>query len=118
MRRPTALVFFAPQTGRCVDALRQLQTLRARHPGVAIAAIALGDDRDRVRSIVRDLRLRYPVAYDRDSVLANLYGVAVCPLVTFVAAGGTVQGTVVGTRSTSALDRRLRQLERSGTAGA
>ena len=117
MRRPTALVFFTARTDRCVAALRQFERLRPRHPRVAIAAVALGGDRDRVRAIVRDLGLGYPVAYDRDSVLANLYGVAVCPLATFVGPGGTVQGTLVGTRSTAALDARLSALERTGTAG-
>jgi len=117
MRRPTALVFFTPRTDRCVDALRQVERLRARHPRVAIAAVALGGDRDQVRSLVRDLGVGYPVAYDRDSVLANLYGVAVCPLVTFVRAGGVIQGTVVGTRSTAVLDARLAALERSGASG-
>jgi hypothetical protein len=114
MRRPTALVFFTPHTDRCVDALRQFERLRAGHPQVAIAAVALGGDRGQVRSLVRDLGVGYPVAYDRDSVLANLYGVAVCPLVTFVSAAGRVQGTVVGTRSTAVLDARLTALERSG----
>ena len=40
-----------------------------------------------------------------------------CPLATFVRAGGAVQGTLVGTRSTAALDARLTALERTGTAG-
>lgn len=117
MRRPTALVFFTARTDRCVAALRQFEQLRPRHPRVAIAAVALGGDRDRVRSVVRDLGLGYPVAYDRDSVLANLYGVAVCPLATFVRPGGVVQGALVGTRTTAALDARLTALERTGTTG-
>ena len=115
--RPSALVFFTPRTKRCVTVLGQLERLRRRHPGIAMAAVALGEDRDRVREIVGELHLGYPVAEDRDSVLANLYGVAVCPLVTLVRAGGTVHGTVVGSRSTAALDRRLSELERAGAAG-
>ncbi len=110
MRRPTALIFFTPRTGRCVTALRQLDRLHARHPRIAVAGIALGGDRGAVRKLVRGLG--YPVAYDRDSVLANLYGVAVCPLITFVAAGGRVQSTLVGTRSDAAVEQRLRRLER------
>ena len=109
MRRPTALIFFTPRTDRCVTALRQLDRLRARYPRVAYAGVALGGDRDAVRSLVKGLG--FPIAYDRDSVLANLYGVAVCPLVTFVTPGGRVQATLVGTRSDAALGLGLRRLQ-------
>lgn len=108
---PVALAFFTPGQQRCVKALAALEEVRRVHPEVRFAAIALGGDRDRVRSEVRKLRLGYPVAYDRDSVLANLYGVAVCPLVTFVNPGGRVSGTAVGEQPAGALERRVRALE-------
>lgn len=114
---PVALAFFTPGQGRCVAALRQVDRARARHPGIRVAAIALGGDRDRVRREIGALGLRFPVAYDRDSVLANLYGVAVCPLVTFVERGGRVAGTAVGTQTAAMLERRLAALDAGGRPG-
>ena len=110
--RPVVLGFFSERTQRCVDLLAQLERLRRREPGLQVAAVALGGDRDRIRGLVRDQQLGYPVAYDHDSVLANLYGVAVCPLVTFVRAGGIVDGSLAGTQPQHALDARAATLAR------
>jgi hypothetical protein len=53
-----------------------------------------------------------PVGVDRDGILADLYGVAVCPQVAFVERGGRVASTSVGTSSRAALDRALAALAR------
>ena len=113
-RGPVVLVFFTSGQARCRAQLSVLEQLRGRHPGVAIAGIALGGDRSRARSLVHDLRLHYPVVYDRDSVLANLYGVAVCPLLTLISRDGTVRESLVGSQTARILDARLRVLERGG----
>jgi len=44
--------------------------------------------------------------------LANLFGVAVCPQLTYALAGGVVQATSVGELDAGELDRRLTALER------
>ena len=52
-------------------------------------------------------------------MLANLYGVAVCPQITYVLPGGRVQGTTVGALDLASLTARLRALQRpAGAASA
>lgn len=114
--RPAAIVFFTPGRGRCVDELDALARAARAVPGVAIAAVALRGDRGEIRRLVRDRGWRFPVAYDRDAILANLYGVAVCPQVTFLRPGGTVDGTTVGTQTAGQLAARLRALRQAAEA--
>jgi hypothetical protein len=68
--------------------------------------------RDDLRALVRRHGWRFPVAWDRDGILANLFGVAVCPQLTYALAGGVVQATSVGELDEAQLDRRFVALER------
>ncbi len=108
---PAAVAFFTPGRGRCVRQLDRLQQAARSVPGVTIAAVALRGDRSDLVRLVRDHGWTFPVAYDRDAVLANLYGVAVCPQITFALPGGRVQGTTVGELGVAALTARLRELQ-------
>jgi len=49
----------------------------------------------------------FPVGWDRDGVLANLYGVAVCPHITYARWPGRVHGTNLGTVTRRELDDRI-----------
>lgn len=109
--RPAAIAFFTPGGGRCVDQLDVLERAARTTPGVRIAAVALGGDRQDVRRLLRERGWSFPVAYDRDAILANLYGVAVCPQITYLLPGGRVQGTTLGELGTGRLAARLRELE-------
>ena len=116
--RPAALAFFVPGRARCVDELDTLARAARAVPGVRIAAIALRGDRGKLVGVVRDHGWRFPVAYDRDAILGNLYGVAVCPQITFVLPGGHVQGTTVGALDAARLTARLRELQAAATDAA
>jgi hypothetical protein len=84
---------------------------------VRVAAVALRGDRGKLAGVVRGHGWTFPVAYDRDAVLGNLYGVAVCPQITYLLPGGRVQGTTVGELSTAELTARLRELTAAARAG-
>ena len=107
---PAALAFFVPGRARCVDELDALARAARAVPGVQVAAVALRGDRGKLAGVVRDHAWGFPVAYDRDAVLGNLYGVAVCPQITYVLPGGHVQGTTVGELDAVKLTARLREL--------
>jgi hypothetical protein len=111
-RGPVALAFVATRSDRCLDELDSLERVRARHPGVQVAAIVIRSDAGDVRGLVRERGWRFPVAYDRDGVLANVFGVAVCPQITYALPGGRVTGTSVGELGAGALGTRLGRLER------
>lgn len=107
---PVVLAFLINRP-ECVRQLDTLERARSAHPGVQFAAVALLGKRDVLRQMVRDHGWRFPVAYDHDGALASLYGVAVCPVITFALPGGRVLGTKVGVLSPTALAGRLRSLE-------
>jgi hypothetical protein len=113
---PFVLAFVATRGARCTRELDRLQSLKAQHPDVRLAAVSIRGDRGDLRELVRRHGWRFPVAWDRDGILANLYGVAVCPLLTYALPGGTVVGTSVGELDASALDRRLADLELAARA--
>lgn len=111
--RPAVLVFFTAGERRCVDQLDTLQRALGERRSIAAAAVAVRGDREELRRLVRDRRWRFPVVQDRDGGLANVYGVAVCPQLTFVLPGGKVSASAVGVISASDLGRRLDRLQRA-----
>jgi hypothetical protein len=116
-RRPVVLAFFASPGAACVRELDVLDRVRAAHPGVAFAAVALGarersGERERVRRLIRTRGWRLPVAYDADAVLANLYGVAVCPQISYLHRGGRIAGTTFGELDGPGVTARVAALER------
>jgi AhpC/TSA family len=115
-RGPVVLAFLATRGARCVRELDRLQRLRARHRGVAFAAVSIRGDRDELRATIRRHRWTFPVGFDRDGVLANLYGVAVCPTITYALPGGVVHGTSLGELGSAALQARVAGLERAARA--
>jgi hypothetical protein len=110
-RGPVVLAFFATKGSQCTRELDALERVRARHPGVQFAAVSIRGDRGDVRRLVQRHGWRFPVGYDRDGITANLYGVAVCPQVTYALPGGRVVDTSLGELDARELDGRVRRLE-------
>jgi hypothetical protein len=106
-RGPLVLAFLATRGGDCADELDRLDTVAQRHPGLQVAAVGVRGDLAELRAIVRRHRWRFPVGWDRDGIVANLYGVAVCPHITYARWRGRAQGTSFGAASERELDRRI-----------
>jgi hypothetical protein len=115
-RGPVVLAFLATRGAKCTGELDALERVRGAHPGIQFAAVSLRGDRAALRVLVRRHGWGFPVAYDRDGILANVYGVAVCPQVTYALPGGKVTDTTVGEIDRAALDDRLAALERAARA--
>jgi len=109
-QHPTVLIFTATRGGQCIQQMDIVQGLRAQFPGVAFAAVAIRGSRGDLKRLTRDHHWTFPVAYDHDGVLANLYGLAVCPQLTFIRRSGRVADTAVGVVRAGELTRRLRAL--------
>ena len=107
---PAVLIFTATRGRQCIQQMDIVQRVRAQHPRAAFAAVAIRGDRGDLKKLVRNHGWRFPVAYDHDGILANLYGIAVCPQLTFIRSDGRVADTAVGVVSAAELDRRLRAL--------
>jgi len=94
-RGPVVLAFLVTRSGRCEEQVDVLDRLAPRHPSVRFAAVSVRGDHEQLRRTVRERGWRLPVGYDHDGAVANLYGVAVCPLVTYARRGGTVAQTAL-----------------------
>jgi hypothetical protein len=106
-RGPLMLAFLATRGGDCADELDRLGRAARRHPGLQVAAIGIRGDLGELRAIVRRHRWHFPVGWDRDGILANLYGVAVCPHITYARWHGRAQSTSLGAASDRELERRI-----------
>jgi hypothetical protein len=115
-RGPFVLAFLATRGTQCTRELDRLGRVQALHPRVQVAAVSIRGDRDDLRALVRRRHWRFPVAWDRDGILANLYGVAVCPQLTYALPGGVVQATSIGELGDRELDGRFARLERAARA--
>ncbi len=110
-RGPLVLALFV-DAGSCPSVLAELQRTARSFPGLQIAAVAITGDRGALRSLVRGERIGFPVGYDHDGVLADLYRVSSCPQVSFVDRGGVVgEPALLGNAvTTAALRARVGQL--------
>ncbi len=110
-RGPVVLAFYASRAGKaCRRQLVEIERVRERFPGVQFAAVAIRGDRGDLRKLIRDSRLRYPVGYDHDGQVANLYRVAGCPTMTFAYPGGIVMHTYLGLLDEARLAAAARRL--------
>jgi hypothetical protein len=108
---PLVLAFFVTRGGaRCRRELDLMQALRPRFAGVRFAAVSIRGDRGRLRHLVRTHGWSFPVGYDRDGAVANLYGVAVCPTLTFAYPGGVTMATSLGFLDEGRLATSVRRL--------
>jgi hypothetical protein len=110
-RGPVVLAFYASRAGTaCRRQLDVIERVRGRFPGVQFAAVAIRGDRGDLKKLVRDAGLGYPVGYDHDGQVANLYRVAGCPTITLAYPGGIVMHTDLGLRDDAQLTRAVRRL--------
>jgi hypothetical protein len=111
---PVVLAFMAVRGGdRCIRQLDTIERVRRRFPQVRFAAISIRGDHGQLRKLVREHRWRFPVGFDRDGVVSNVYGVPVCPMIVFAHRGGVTQRTTIGTLDARQLDTQVRRLLRA-----
>jgi hypothetical protein len=110
-RGPVVLAFVVTRSGDCERQVDVLDRVAPQVPGVAFAAVAVREDRERLRRLVRARRWTVPVGYDHDGAVGNLYGLgAVCPLLTFAGRDRRVAGTHLGFLAADVLERAARAL--------
>ena len=118
-RGPVVLAFIATSGDECASELDELDRLRPRFPGVQFAAVAVLGDRGDRRELVRDHGWGFPVAWDRDGAVSNIYGVAGCPTIVLASwPQGRIRRTLLGRTGEARLSTELQRLvERSRANG-
>jgi peroxiredoxin len=111
-RSPLVLAFFITRGGtECRRQLDVIQRVQARFPGVRFAAVAVRGNRGDLRALIRRRGWTFPIGYDRDGAVANLYGVAVCPTIVFAYPRRLTMVTDFGYLGEAKLAERVRALE-------
>jgi hypothetical protein len=89
------------RSASCLGSFGRLSALARYHPGLQVALVAIGGGLPELRESVHTRGWSFAVGWDRDAILAGLYGVVACPYVTVARWRGRVQGTLVGARAAS-----------------
>jgi len=108
------LVFINASEGGCANTLDEVIAAAAKFPQLRVAAVVIAGDRAEARALAASHGWKLPLAEDRDGALANLYGVAVCPQIVYLRAGGVVNGVSIGEVDRAELSRSLRDLSGQG----
>ena len=105
-RGPLVLGLMATRDAGCVESFDRLGALARRHRGLQVAVVSIRGELGDLRDVVAGRRWRFPVGWDRDGVLASLYGVATCPYVVVARWRGRVQATLLAQSSGEQLERQ------------
>lgn len=113
-RRPVVIGFMFTRFADCESFLGRLERLARDHPRLAVAGVIVGQSRREAAAIVRRNRWSFPVAYDRDGAVSNIYGIAGCPTTVLARAGGKVAETRVkaGAHTQAGLEAAARRVLR------
>jgi thiol-disulfide isomerase/thioredoxin len=101
--RPLVLSFWFSRGGDCLPSQDLVDRVASRYRGrVNFLSVNIRDEREEVRSAIRERGWSLPVGHDADGAVSNIYRVGVCPTVAFAYPGGIRRGASVGSEE---LDR-------------
>jgi hypothetical protein len=109
--RPLVMVvWFKRGCGTCRPQLDSVERVRKRVPGVEFIGLDVVDSKDNARKEVLEHGWGFPMAFDRDGAVSQLYGIGGGPTIIFAYPGGITADVHLGDLDDRALERRTRQL--------
>ena len=109
--RPLVISFWFTKGDDCAAQQDVVQAVYERYrERVGFLSLDIRDDRDTVRTLVRQHGWTLPVGYDRDGAVGSLYGVGGCPTFAYVYPGGTLQGASIGELTSAQLSGKVDRL--------
>jgi len=104
-RGPLVLGLMATRDSSCVRSFGALAALARRHRGLQVAVVGIRGGLEELRQVVRERGWSFLVGWDRDGVLASIYGVVACPYVAVARWHGRVEATLPGRATAAELER-------------
>lgn len=111
-QRPSVVTFVGTRGANCAPQLDRVASVRRQFPSVNFVGILIRMSRSSAASLVRSHRWDFPVAYDRDGQLTNVFGIGVCPATVFAYKGGRVKVTRLGNLTAAQLSAEVRRIAR------
>jgi hypothetical protein len=109
-RRPSVLVFAGTRGANCLPGFDRIERVRKSFPQVNFAGILIKMDLENAAKTVRKGHWDFPIAFDRDGQLTNVFGIGVCPATVFAREGGRVAGTRLGSITDAQLRAQIRRI--------
>ena len=109
-KRPSVVVFAGTRGANCLPGLDRIERVRAAFPQVNFAGILIKMDLGSARKTVQKGHWGFPIAFDRDGQLTNVYGLGVCPATIFARKGGRVVATRLGKLTDAQLRAQIRRI--------
>ena len=111
-RRPAVIAFMFTRFADCEPQFDRLERVRKDFPEVNFAGIVIREPHGSARKLVERNDWGFPVAFDRDGAVSNMYGIGVCPTTVFARRGGKVLESRPGNLSEAELRAILRRLSK------
>jgi hypothetical protein len=108
--RPSVVVFAGTRGANCLPGFDRIERVRKAFPQVNFAGILIKMDLNGARKTVDKGRWGFPIGFDRDGQLTNVYGIGVCPATVFARKGGRVVVTKLGRISDAQMRAQIRQI--------
>jgi hypothetical protein len=109
-KRPSVIVFAGTRGANCLPGFDRIEQVRGAFPQVNFVGILIRMGRKDAARTVQKGGWGFPVAYDRDGQLTNVYGIGVCPATVFAHRGGRVAVTKLGKLTDAQLRAQVRQI--------
>jgi hypothetical protein len=109
-RRPSVMVFAGTRGANCLPGFDRVERVRRAFPQVNFAGILIRMGHGDAAKTVRKGGWGFPIAFDRDGQLTNVYGIGVCPTTVFAKRGGKVLTTKLGKLTDAQLRAEIRRI--------
>jgi len=109
--QPLVIVFwFKRGCGTCRPQLDAVERVRTRVPGVHFIGVDVADSKENARKEVVENGWRFPMAFDRDGAVSQIYGIGGGPTLVFAYPGGITMKVQLGDLDERELERQTRRL--------
>jgi thiol-disulfide isomerase/thioredoxin len=109
--RPLVISFWFTRGGDCETQQDVVSSVAERYRGrVNFLSLNIRDERDQVRTLIRERGWSMPVGHDRDGAVSNIYRVGGCPTFVFAYPGGILERATIGELGAAALARSVDRL--------
>jgi peroxiredoxin len=109
-RKPVVLAFMFTRAANCAPQFDRIERIRRQFPQVAFVGVIVRESREDAAKLYRQHGWHFPVAFDRDGAVSNVYAIGGCPTTTFARAGGRVVTTKLGNLSERELRAQIRRI--------
>jgi peroxiredoxin len=108
--KPIVMTFMFTRFAKCTPRLDQMERLRSSFPQVNFLGVIIKEEKKPAAALVRQHGWKFPVVFDRDGQVSNIYGIGGCPTTVFAKTGGRVVTTKLGKMTDAQLRAQIRRI--------